>query len=154
REFSDSRGSDTVNLQGIVFNTNDGGRLPVETYLAATIVEREALASGRRTIAAVAAERKLNAKYLGILWSGLTSKEPSLVLNGLRERWRAASPADSAALAAEIAEWQKALWRFRTVGHIGKVGGPTRWLEPVDPSVSRQELRFKIPSTAGDPEVL
>src|SRR5262249_58620702 len=30
REFSDASGSDEVNLQGIVFHTNDGGRLPLE----------------------------------------------------------------------------------------------------------------------------
>ena len=30
REFTDSRGGDKVNLQGIVFDTNDGGRLPLE----------------------------------------------------------------------------------------------------------------------------
>ena len=58
-----------MNLQGIVFNTNDGGRLPLETYLAATLAERDALATGARTIAAVAKERGLNAKYLGTLWA-------------------------------------------------------------------------------------
>ena len=31
--FTDSGGGDTVNLQGIVFDTNQGGRLPVEKYL-------------------------------------------------------------------------------------------------------------------------
>ena len=35
-----------VNLQGIVFDTNEGGRLPLEKYLAATLTEREALAAG------------------------------------------------------------------------------------------------------------
>ena len=36
-------GGDQVNLQGIVFDTNEGGRLPLEKYLAATLAEREAL---------------------------------------------------------------------------------------------------------------
>ncbi len=45
REFTDPRGGDKVNLQGIVFDTNQGGRLPVEKYLAATLIEREALES-------------------------------------------------------------------------------------------------------------
>ncbi len=154
REFSDARGSETVNLQGIVFDTNDGGRLPLEPYLAATIAERDALASGTRTIAAVAQSRQLNAKYLGILWRSLTSREPSLLLDGVRAQWRRARPGDAAALTAAIARWQKALWRFRTVGHIGKVGGPTRWLEPVDPVISRQDVRFKVPVTSGNPEVV
>jgi len=37
REFTDPRGGDKVNLQGIVFETNEGGRLPLEKYLAATL---------------------------------------------------------------------------------------------------------------------
>ncbi len=36
RDHTDRAGASQVNLQGIVFNTNDGGRLPVERYLAAT----------------------------------------------------------------------------------------------------------------------
>src|SRR5207248_3024492 len=59
-----------------------------------------------------------------------------------------------AALAAMVEEWQKGLWRFGTVGHIGKVGGPKRWLEPVDPLVSKQEFRFKVPATPGSDEVV
>jgi hypothetical protein len=145
-EFSDARGSDTVNLQGIVFDTNDGGRLPLEKYLEATIAEREALQNGSRTIASVARDRKLNAKYLGILWRNLTSREPSLLLDGVRAQWRSAGTDGAAAVAARIALWQKALWQFRTVGHIGKVGGPKRWLEPVDPLVSREDLRLKLPA--------
>ena len=34
RAFTDPHGGDKVNLQGIVFDTNQGGRLPVEKYLA------------------------------------------------------------------------------------------------------------------------
>ncbi|HEX7448380.1 MAG TPA: DUF1592 domain-containing protein [Pirellulales bacterium] len=144
RRFTDTRGSDTVNLQGIVFNTNEGGRLPVERYLAATLAEREALAAGRKTSEAVAHERGLNAKYLGMLWANLTGDEPSLLLDRLRLRWRAAKESDAGALANEVAAWQKSLWTFRTVGHIGKVGGPKAWLEPVTPLAARQDVRFKI----------
>ena len=130
REFTDPRGGDKVNLQGIVFDTNAGGRLPLERYLLATIVERDALTARRKTIEAVAHERGVNAKYLGALWQSLTSSESSLLLDGLRARWRAAKPEDAAALTADVAAWQKGLWRFATVGHIGKVGGPKAWLEP------------------------
>src|SRR5439155_2318056 len=83
----------------------------------------------------------------GTLWKSLTGKEPSLLLDVLRARWRTAKPADAAALDADIAAWQRVLWRFGTVGHIGKVGGPKGWLEPVNPLVAKQELRFKIPAT-------
>ena len=154
REFSDSRGSEPVNLQGIVFNTNDGGRLPLEQYLAATLAEREALATGTRTIADVAKDRNLNARYLGTLWKTLTGSEPSMLLDVVRARWRTAKVSEAAALTAEIGDWQRTLSRFTTVGQIGKVGGPKRWLEPVDPVIARQELRYKIPTTPESQEVV
>jgi hypothetical protein len=153
REFTDPRGGDKVNLQGIVFDTNQGGRLPVEKYLSATLSERAALRAHQKSIDQVAQERGLNAKYLGALWSALTSTQPSQLLDTLRARWAAARPADAAALTAEIAAWQKALWKFGTVGHIGKVGGPKAWLEPVTPLVAKQELRYKIPPAPAGQEI-
>ena len=153
REHTDSGGASQVNLQGIVFNTNDGGRLPIERYLEATLVDREALQSGTKSIAAVAKERRLNAKYLGILWTKLTGREPSLLLDAVRVRWRASKPDGAVPLAAEINRWQKALWRFTSVGHIGKVGGPKAWQEPVMPLTSRQEVRLKLPTTPDQKEV-
>jgi hypothetical protein len=145
REFTDERGSDKVNLQGIVFDTNQGGRLPLDKYLHATLLEREALTQGAKTVERVAKEQQLNPKYLGILWRALTSKQPSLLLDPLRRRWRAATAAEAQAITGEIAAWQAALWKFGTVGHIGKVAGPKSWLEPVSPIVAKQEIRFKIP---------
>jgi len=152
-QFTDAGGSDKVNLQGIVFNTNEGGRLPLEKYLAATLADRDALVSGSKTIQAVASERGLNAKYLGILWSVLTDTKPSVVLDGLRARWRAAQPDDAGPLLEYVVAWQKGLWKFTTVGHVGKVGGPKRWLEPVSPLVSKQDIRFKIPPVAAGKDV-
>jgi hypothetical protein len=152
-QFTAQSGGERVNLQGIVFDTNEGGRLPLEAYLAATLAEREALAGGKRSLEEVARERSLNAKYLGTLWTSLNSPEPSLLLDGVRARWRAAGPDDAAPLAAEIVAWQKGLWRFATVGHIGKVGGPKAWQEPVSPLAASQELRFKIPPLAAEQDV-
>ena len=37
REFSDNGGGTSVNLQGIRFDTKDGGVLPLDKYLAATL---------------------------------------------------------------------------------------------------------------------
>ncbi len=150
REFTDPTGGDRVNLQGIVFDTNAGGRLPLEKYLAATLIERESLAAGSKSIADVATEHQLNAKYLNTLCQSLTSSAPSLLLDDLRTRWRQAQPQDTAALVTEIAAWQQGLWRFTTVGHIGKQGGPQAWLEPVTPLVERQELRHAIPAEPSD----
>lgn len=153
REFTDPTGGTRVNLQGIISETNQGGRIPLAKYLTATLAERDSLKSGRKTIETVAREQGLNARYLGTLWKSLTSEQPSLLLDVLRVRWRTAKPADAPALAADLAAWQKELWRFTTVGHIGKVGGPKRWLEPVDPLTARQEIRLKLPAAADGKDV-
>ena len=120
-----------------------------KSICAATIRERDALAAGTKSIAAVAREQNVNAKYLGTLWSTLHGGDPSPVLDGVRARWRARRADQTSVVSSEIARWQKSLWRFTSVGHIGKVGGPKAWMEPVTPIVARQELRMKIPATAG-----
>src|SRR5579863_8772728 len=148
RQFTDTSGGTRVNLQGIISDTNQGGRLPLERYITATLVEREQLTAGTTTIEAAAKKHGLNAKYLGILWNKLNSSGPSLVIDRLRARWRQAKPENAAALAADITAWQNNLWKFGTVGHIGKVGGPKAWLEPVNPLHARQELRLKIPAVS------
>jgi hypothetical protein len=153
RSFTDPRGGDKVNLQGIVFETNEGGRLPLEKYLGATLELREGLKDGSKTVDGIARARGLSPKYLGSLFDVLSSKESSLILDPIRARWRAAKPDDAAALAADIAQWQKALWKFSSVGHIGKVGGPKAWMEPVSPVTTKQEVRLKIPATTDRKEV-
>jgi hypothetical protein len=145
-EFADSGGGSQVNLQGVVFGTNAGGRLPLERYLQATLAERDALAQGGKTVDAVARERKLSPKYLGLLWSTLNGTDPSPLLDGVRARWKAAKPADAPAIAEGIVRWQSGLWKLNSVGHIGKVGGPRSWMEPVSPLLTRQEFRLPIPA--------
>lgn len=143
-----------INVHGDT-RLGQAGRLPLEKYLAATLVEREALTTGGKTIEAVARERGLNAKYLGTLWSSLTGAEPSLLLEGLRSRWRSAPPEDAAVLAADVAAWQKGLWAFNPVGLIGRKGSRPRWMEPVNPLVAQQDLRLKLPAPAeGTKEVV
>jgi hypothetical protein len=157
RQYTDPRGGATVNLQGIVFDTNQGGRLPVERYLAATLAERDALTSGKKTIDRLARERGLSAKYLGMLWAMLESQpadKRSLLLDDLRTRWRTAKVDDAPALAAEIARWQQALWRFTSVGHIGKLNGPKAWMEPVSPITGQQELRLKLPAMSDGKDIV
>ena len=123
------------------------GRLPLEKYFAATLAQRDAVTTGGKTIEAVARERGLNARYLGTLWSSLTGSKPSLLLDGLRARWRRAKPQDAAALAADVTTWQRGLWSFNPIGLKGRKGSRSQWLEPVNPMVTKQELRFKIPAT-------
>ena len=144
-QFADPAGGDRVDPNGIVLGANRGGRLPLDRYLAATIEGRPALASGAKSVAALAAERGLNARYLGTLWGALTRPDASPLLADLQARWRAAGPADVPALVAEVAAWQTLLWKFSPVGHIGKVGGPKSWMEPVSPLVAAREVRLKLP---------
>lgn len=128
---------------------SDGGRIPLEKYLAALTRERTPLATGSKGIADAAREHRLNAKYLGLLWSMLHDPRPSLLLDSLRAKWR------SGTLTAEDIEiWQKSLWRFTTVGHIGKANGPKAWQEPVTPLASRQELRLKLDPPANGKDVM
>lgn len=145
--YTANQGASQVNLQGIVFNTNDGGRLPVEQYLAVTLTEREALESGRKSIADVARDSQLNPKYLGLLWNVLHERTPSLLLARVQEQWRKAKPADAAGIAVEISRWQAALVKFQSVGHMKS------WMAPVDPLVPQQELKFKFPATEGGSDV-
>ncbi len=157
-QYTDNSGASRVNLQGIVFDTNQGGRLPVERYLAATLEESQALRAGRTSIADIARQRSLIPKYLGSLWDMLTqspSEQPSILLDDLRARWSEAAPSDLNALVASIESRQAVLWRFSSVGHIGKEEGPKAWLEPVDPIVSKHDFRVKLnPPAPGQDVVL
>ena len=96
RQFTEYSGGAAVNLQGIKFTTNQGGRLPLARYLAATLAEREALKSGTKTLESVAKERSLNTKYLRTLWETLLSDkgDDGTLLGGLREKWKATESGD------------------------------------------------------------
>ncbi|MFL2480213.1 MAG: DUF1587 domain-containing protein [Verrucomicrobiales bacterium] len=119
RQFTEDGGGSAVNLHGIKFTTNQGGRLPLARYLAATLAEREALKSGTKTLESVAKERSLNAKYLRTLWETLSSDKAGggTLLGGLREKWEATESGDPAELVAQIDQAQKKLWKFNTIGH-------------------------------------
>ena len=124
----------------------NAGRLPLPECFSATLAERDSLTAGDKTVEAVAAERGLNAKYLGNLWSKLTSDDRSLILDDLRSRWGSAKPKDTAALATHVATWQMGLWTFNPVGLLGRKGSRSRWMERVSPLLTQQELRFQIPA--------
>ncbi|HTI70355.1 MAG TPA: DUF1592 domain-containing protein [Candidatus Limnocylindria bacterium] len=147
--FTENGGGSAVNLQGIKFDTKDGGVLPLEKYIAATLAQREALKSGKKSVAGVARESGLNAKYLGILWQALNDKTPSLLLDQARAQWRAAKPGESPVVLATIRQWQQSLWLFTSVGHIGKRDGPKAWQVPVIPLAVSRDVRLKIPTAAG-----
>jgi hypothetical protein len=117
--------SQTV-AQGIKLDTGTGsGRLPLARYLDA--LQGRGSAEG------------LSPKYLGILRDALAGAQPSTLLDPLRAKFRAKQ-----LTAGDIEPWQKALWRFSNVGHLGKVGGPKSWLEPVTPLATQHEFRMKL----------
>ena len=122
------------------------GKLPLEEYFLATLEERSALSTGQRTVAEVAAQRKLNARYLGLLWDELHAPEPSALLDDLRRRWLVSKPVDASAMAAEVAAWQRGLWTFHVVGLMGRKGSGSRWLEPAVPIVAEHKLEVPIPT--------
>jgi hypothetical protein len=154
-EFTHSGGDIQINVPGAGSVGVVGGRLPLERYLAATLTERDTLSSGSKSIETVARERKLSPKYLRLVWSTLNGTDPSPLLDSLRTRWKAAQPADAEKLAQDIALWQSALWKFNSVGHIGRIGGPKSWMEPVSPFLTRQDFKQQISaSTEGQDNTL
>ena len=156
--YSVNGGGSAVNLQGIKFDTKDGGVIPLKKYLEATLelrgmsLPKSATASNEK-LRKLAADRGLNAKYLGALWTTFNDSRPSLVLDPIRAQWRAARPEDVDALALGIAQWQQTLWRFTQVGHIGKRDGPKAWQVPVVPVANAREVRMKLPSAPAGQDV-
>ena len=112
---------------------NRNGSIPLGAYFAAALEERRALTEGGTTIAAVARERGLNTKYFLSLWEMLHRKSDpagSFLLNDIRKKWWEAKGNDPKTIVDAIHQWQQALWRFDPIGHIGRQGGPTAWMNP------------------------
>jgi hypothetical protein len=112
-----------------------GGRLPLANYLSA--LQGKGPAEG------------LSTKYLALLHAALTDTKPSPLLDGLREKFRAGT-----LTVADIEPWQQSLWRFASVGHIGKENGPKSWQESVTPLGSLHELRLKLSKPKGGGDVM
>lgn len=99
------------------------GHLDFTPYLAATVRHRADLLSGKSTVATIAAAEKLNARYLGILWSALTEPSEAFPMREIQAQWRAATTNDLPALAAAITTWQNALWQTVRIGsYVHPVG--------------------------------
>ena len=135
------------------------GRLPVARYLAATLAEREALMNGAKTVEAVAKERGLSSKYLRMLWGTLSADKPEdgTLPGGLQERWRKTESNDPSKLVSEIDQAQKKMWKFNSIGHIGREGGPPRWMEPVGVRAlftPRQNLKWELPAAAEGKDIV
>lgn len=138
---SDTAGATAVNIQGIQFDTNTGGRLAVEKYLACTLRQREALKSETMTIVAAAQADGLNARYLQTLWAALNDPGANPLIGSLSEAWEKSGPEDAPMLAGRVGAWQQALSRLQTVGHMRP------WVVAQDPILSRLEIRQKLTVT-------
>ncbi len=129
------------------------GRLPLQPYLRATVRHREALTSRKTTVEEVARKEKLSPKYLGALWQALTDKAPSHPLDSIRARWRCSTEKDVGALAAEIAAWQTALWKFVPIGSY-RYGNTVRQVANDPPAREVQSLRLAVKPGPGQSEVV
>jgi hypothetical protein len=128
---------------------NADGSVPLEKYLRATIENRSALASGAATIAAVARQENLSAKYLGLVWKTLTDRRPSLVLDVIRKHWSHASAGDAAKIAAEIQSWENAAWSLNETA----AGIYEPWQTPNQLVNNTQTIRLKVAPAANQKEV-
>jgi hypothetical protein len=127
-------GGSQVTQQGVNLDVGtNAGRLPVAKYLDA--LNRKTNDDG------------LNAKYLDTLRKAFADTNSSPVLDTLRVKFRAGT-----IKVEDIETWQQSLWRFTSVGHIGKNGAPKAWQEAMVPLAARQEMRVKpgAPVDGGD----
>jgi hypothetical protein len=151
RFTSDDQQGASVNLQGIVFDTNKGGRLPIRLYLKVLFANANQISSTPNSIIDIAKANHLSPKYLTLLSTAISASKDDIFLQPLHEAWQrsiAGQPLNDqelGQLVQYVEHWQAALFRFTTVGHIGKKGGPTRWLEPVDPLASQLSIRQPLP---------
>jgi hypothetical protein len=139
----------SVEVGGAGQVSNDGGRIALKQYLTVLTQYRSALDAKTQTIATLATEHNLNAKYLEQLWEMLSDDHPSLILDSLRLKWRAGHLNVS-----DIEPWQNSLWRFTNVGHLGKAGGPKAWMEPASPLVPQQQFKVNLSAPDDGQDVL
>jgi hypothetical protein len=108
------------------------GLLDATPFLAATMADRERLLKHEVTLESVAAKRKINAKYFGVVWKTLTDEQPSFLLDSLRERWRDGNEKDAGSLAATIHSWNILLWKFNKIGSYMSM----IWQESATPAIA------------------
>ena len=139
RAYTEPLESSQIQLQGLIWESADGGRIPLRQYLAATLDEREKLRSGDTTIEVVAQQRGLSSQYLGLLWRALNDGQPSPLLDPLRIRWREASAEDVAPLdhpdrplatatldVSTGRAYRQGRWPYGLAGSDQPAGGATR----------------------------
>lgn len=120
---------------GVAKGVPERGTIPLEKYLRALKNPRQ------ETLSAPPAP---SPKYLATLEAALENDTPSPMLDPIRARWRQAGPDDLASIVKEIEAWQRGLWRFAKIGHIGKRDGPPAWQIPIMPLATTHLIRLKL----------
>lgn len=147
RYSSDEAGT-PINLQGVVFEVNGRGHLPVADYVNALNAAKQPLQRGETTIQSVAQQHGVSGRYLDQLYQTLQTPpggdDAGVVIDQLRRAWQQSQLAPES-----IQAWQQALWRFASVGHIGKVNGPQRWQEAVNPLATDHSFRLPLQAAPG-----
>jgi hypothetical protein len=133
------------------FTSDMDGRLPLRSYLLATIRHRGLLADAG--LDDVAKKEKLNAKYLHYLWRTLTERSSSPALDRIRARWAAASEKDVDSLLAEIEAWQRALWQVVPIGSY-RYGNTVRQVANNPAPIEARTLRVNIKPVPGQSDVV
>jgi hypothetical protein len=133
-------------------SSENGGKIPLAKYIALTITERTALQNEKGAVERLSQAHQLSPTYLRQLFEALDrTDDSSIILDQIRKQWRSAKPEEADvqanAVAASIGGWQNVLWKFNTIGHIGRQGGPPSWLEGVTPIASQQDYRIELPQT-------
>ncbi len=146
--YSADEAGTQINLQGVIFDVNGRGHLPIADYIGALTAARQELSQDAITIDAVAAAHGLSPRYLQRLYDTLNAPiaadDQGVLIDPLRQAWLAGD------LTLEpIRRWQQALWRFASVGHIGKVNGPQRWQEAIHPLTNEQTFRIPLAAQQG-----
>lgn len=136
------------------------GHLDFTPYLAATVRHRADLLSGRVHVETVAAQEKLNAKYLGTLWKALATPTDTLPLREIQTRWRSATPDDLTALITAVTAWQGTLWETVRIGsYVHPVGtgfaeSRTRQIPGDRFPAAMQTIRVALKPTPGQSDVV
>ena len=143
----------TTHLRKFYAAHTGDGRLVFQPYLLATLRHRESLIAGKVSLAEVATKEKLNAKYLAVFWQTMTDKSSSDLLDLVRASWRKASEKDVGPLATEVAEWQKALWKFVPIGSY-RYGNTVRQVANDPTAGDAQPIKLAVKPAPGQSEVV
>ncbi|GIT38415.1 MAG: hypothetical protein Ct9H300mP7_3360 [Verrucomicrobiota bacterium] len=111
---------------------------------------------GEKSIAVVTEERGLNAKYLGLLWVMLNRNGDRMVPFYLTISVSVGGRQGMApyAVVGEVRRWQQVLWRFDPIGHIGRAGGPTAWMNPENMIRTTEDFNLELKRSADGGDVL